>query len=426
MPKRIVHFLVAALAVILASAAVPANAAPTKVGPVTNLTLKAAASPAGYSMTSTWTAPAGATSYKAVLTSPAGTLGSITTTATSWTVDVSAAPNTAVTVTVTPYDGKKPGIASSTNTTLPDLAPPVGSFTITRAETGLDATLTQHSLSDNGTPVAQIKREVTWGDGSPAQLWQTGTTLTHNYPAIGRYVATVKLTDTSGNAVTLTLKAVVFGDTTAPGGAFDASPGQAFARWTPVVLTQTALSDDFSPAEFVERVVAWGDGSVEAWPAGTRLTHQFAGGGTFTPTVTLVDEAGNSTKVLSDAVNVVVDATGPVVKVTNRKSASVKKWRVVKGTVSDAGVGAKSVSVVAIIKTATGWKAYAGGSWKRVGSKTKAWKRARAVTVTPAKGAWQARLAKLGKGKLMIRVQGADNLGNSSARLSRTQTLTKA
>ena len=426
MSTRRVHLLVAALATILATA-VPANAAPpNKVGPVTNLTLAASGSPSGYTLTSTWSAPAGATSYRAVLSSSAGTLGTIDTTATTWSVNVTASPNTSVTVTVTPYGGKKPGIATSANTTLPDLAPPVGVFTITRAATGLDATLTQQSLSDNGTPAAQIRREVSWGDGSPVQLWQTGTTLVHNYPAIGRYVPTVRLTDTSGNSVTLTLKAVVFGDTTAPSGAFDASPGRAIASWTPVVVTQTALNDDFSPSGFVERVVAWGDGTTQAWPEGATLNHVFTAAGTYTPTVTLVDEAGNSTKVASDAVAVVVDSTGPSLKVANRKSTSVRKWRVVKGTVSDAGVGAKSVSVVAILKTATGWKAYAGGSWKKVGTKAKAWKRARAVVATPVKGAWRVRLAKLAKGTLMVKAQAVDHLGNSSAALARTQKLSRS
>jgi len=143
-------------------------------------------------------------------------------------------PNSQIKITVTPMAGKRPGIAASAVPLIHDLAPPVGTFTVTRS--GMDATITQTSLSDDATPTPQIKRVVSLG-GSPAETWQTGDALTHNFAALGRYVPTITLID------------------------------------------QESLTYNYTPTDLVERTVSWGDDSTDSWPAGAPLTHVYATGG---------------------------------------------------------------------------------------------------------------------------------------------------
>ncbi|HWS35228.1 MAG TPA: ExeM/NucH family extracellular endonuclease, partial [Actinoplanes sp.] len=84
-------------------------------------------------------------------------------------------------------------------------------------------------------------------------------------------------------------------DSTAPTGTYAVNtaaiwPGQS------VTLTESALDDDVSDNAKITRVVNWGDGSaVQTLPAGTtKATHAYTKAGTFTVTVALTDEAGNT------------------------------------------------------------------------------------------------------------------------------------
>lgn len=429
-PRRLVSAtlsLVLALVVGLAALAAPTAAAPpVRPDPVADLTLTAAAAAGGgYQVTANWTPLSTATAYEVVLTTGATTVASVTVTSPPWVGQVVLPPNSQIKVTVTALAGKRRGTPASAVTVLPDLAPPVGTYTVTRS--GMDATITQTSLSDDATPTPQITRVVTWGDGSAAQTWQTGDTLTHGYAALGRYVPTVTLTDQAGNAVTLTLRAAVFGDSAAPVGNFASGPPAAFASWSKVTLSQESLTDNYTPTDLVERTVSWGDGSTEAWPSGATLTHVYATAGTFTPSVVLLDEADNSTKVLADPVAVSVDSVGPVVKLIKPKAATkVRSWRTVRGTAKDTGVGTASVVVLAVQKRGTKWFAYNAVTkkWVGVGSLTKAWKRAKAVAATVDRSAWKARVAGLRKGRLELRITATDNVGNTSRRLSASARLT--
>ncbi|XVV12557.1 ExeM/NucH family extracellular endonuclease [Actinoplanes sp. CA-131856] len=84
-------------------------------------------------------------------------------------------------------------------------------------------------------------------------------------------------------------------DSTAPTGRF-ALNGAAVALWAgqSATLTQIELSDDVSAVAGIKRVVTWGDGSApETLTAGT-ATHTYAKAGTYTVSVELTDEAGNS------------------------------------------------------------------------------------------------------------------------------------
>lgn len=425
---RLVTVTSALLGIVLGvgSLGAAASAAPNKLGPVANLSLAAsAAAGGGYAVTSSWTPLAGATSYKITLTSGGATVASVTQTSPPWTATLNLTPNSQLQVSVTPMDGKKPGIAASTTYLLPDLAPPVGAFTL--ATSGMDATITQTSLSDDSTPASQIRRSVSWGDGSAAQVWQTGATLTHNYAALGRYVPTVTLTDAAGNAVTLTVKAAVFGDSTAPAANVASGPASAFATWTQVALNQESLSDNYTPSELIERTVSWGDGSTEAWAAGATLTHVYSVAGTFTPSVVTIDEAGNSSKTAADPIAVTVDGDGPAVTIAKPKAAAkVTSWRTVKGTAKDAGVGTTSVALTAVQKRGTSWFGYSATTrtWIRAATKGKAWKKAVAVPGVLDQSSWKARLKGLRKGKLVVRASATDHVGNVSSLVSRGAKLT--
>jgi PKD repeat protein len=428
--NRLVTVTSALMGIVLAvgASSTSASAAPNKIGPVANLSLTAgAAAGGGYTVTSSWTPLAGATAYKITLTSGGATVASVTQTSPPWSATLALTPNTQIQVSVQPLEGKKPGIAASAVYTLPDLAPPVGAFTVTTAQGTRDATITQTSLSDDSTPASQIKRTVSWGDGSAAQPWQTGDTVSHNYAAIGRYVPTVTLTDNAGNTVTLTLKAAVFGDSLAPAANFASGPSSAFAKWTKVNLNVESLSDNYTPFEFIERTVSWGDGTTEAWKEGSTLTHVYAVAGTFTPSVVALDEAGNSSKTAADPITVTVDADGPAVTIAKPKAAAkVASWRTVRGKARDAGVGTASVALAAIQKRGDTWFAYSATTkkWAKAGTKGKAWKKAVAVAGTLDKSAWKARLTGLRKGKLLLRATAKDNVGNASRLVARAAKLT--
>jgi 5'-nucleotidase len=74
-------------------------------------------------------------------------------------------------------------------------------------------------------------------------------------------------------------------DSTAPTGTFTVAPTAVWAGQT-VTVTVTA-TDDVTPAADIKKVVNWGDGTTDS-----SATHVYPAAGTFTPTVTLTDQAG--------------------------------------------------------------------------------------------------------------------------------------
>ena len=123
---------------------------------------------------------------------------------------------------------------------------------------------------------------------------RTPPSSTPTRPTDGLYRPRVTLVDQAGNSATQILHAVVIGDETAPTGTFTAGPATAWSSLTAVQLTQTSLSDDFSDAADVTRLVNWADGSpITAWTSLTDVpTHVYATAGTYTPLVTITDESG--------------------------------------------------------------------------------------------------------------------------------------
>ncbi len=297
------------------------------------------------------------------------------------------------------------------------------------------ATISQDSLTDD-SPVAQVTRTVDW-DGATGPLlpvaWPTGTTLTHTYPlTAARYVPTVTLEDAAHNQNVVDAQAVVINDLTAPTGTFAAGPGTAWATFTPVTVTQSALADNWSPADKIARSVDWGDGTITDWPTGDTLSHVYATAGIFTPKVTLTDEAHKSSLPIdSSAVVVGTDAVKPVVRLLLPKAKhSVRAWKTLRGKATDtAGSGVKSVTARAVEKRGTRWYAYkpTTKTWVKTTTKAKAFAKSGILTMHPnTTHLWAGKLVGLRKGTLVYKVRGVDNVGNVSAWITHKATLTKS
>jgi hypothetical protein len=433
--RAFIRHLAAALgltALVLAlTGQAPAQAKPpVKPGPVTGLAMSLSKPADNFTVAASWTAATNATTYVVALTNATtgAALAGSSVGVTTWSASVNLTGVTQVRLTVTPYN-TRPGPAASITQDVPDLSAPSGTFTV--AWVDRTGTITQTALTDD-RPVGQITRTVSWGDGTAAVAWTSGPTISHLYAADGLYRPTVTLKDAVGNTRVVNLAAIVPGDKTAPVGTFTTSPGKAWASVTPVNVTQTALSDDFSAAADVLRWINWGDGSaVEPWAGSVTASHLYAAGGTYTPQVVLEDEAGNTRSVPAEAVTVQADTVLPLVKLVLPKKGvadEVSSWKKVFGQATDEkGTGVDVVAVMAIEKRATGWYYFKATSktWAKAATKGKAWKRAKGAVVEPtAKGAWVVRLTGLRKGTLFVRATATDLAGNVSKPVAHKAVLT--
>ncbi|HSJ21834.1 MAG TPA: hypothetical protein VK964_14785 [Nocardioidaceae bacterium] len=414
-------------------------ARPTKVGPVTGLTATATKPTENYRLSAVWNVLTGATSYNVTVTDSAGmavaqgkvSQPSATETKVAWSWQTSLPALTRLTVKVVPLAGKRPGRAATTQTTLPDLTAPVGSYTLSLDETGR-ATFHQESLSDDVTPVEKIQRWIDWGMGNGWEAWTTGVSISHDYPELGLWKPRVRLLDNAGNERVVTLQTVVTGDYSAPSGTYTTTPQRAWAQLTRVVLTETALSDNLSAREDIVRWVDWRDGTTPTqWTRGTTLTHVYQAGGTFSPSVRLVDEAGNAVTVDAPTVTVAVDAAAPTVRITvpKRKAAFVDSWRTLRGTARDPlGTGVRQVQVRVVEKRGATWYAYQapGKRWVKAGStKAAAMKKTRPGVGTLKSGRWSMSVARLRKGTIVVKATATDRVGNVSKPAMVSQRLTR-
>jgi hypothetical protein len=352
-------------------------------------------------------------------------------TGTSWSTTLNTTPGSA-TLSVKAVIGHHRGRTSTMSVTLADVTKPDGSFSSAwDNDTGV-ATISQDSLTDDSS-VAQVTRTVDWNDGTSVQPWTTGTTLNHTYPLTAmRYVPTVTLEDAAHNIRVVDASAVVINDLTAPTGSFSVAPATGWANLTKVTVSQSALHDNWSPADKITRSVDWGDGATTSnWSATGIIRHVYTTGGTFSPVVTITDEASNAAQVATSDVTVNVDAVAPVLKLLLPKTHlhSVKAWRTLKGKATDtAGTGVKNVSLRAVEKRGTTWFGYrpATRTWVKAATKAGALKRSRAFTLTTgAHHRWSAHLTGLRKGTLVYKVSAVDRVHNASKKLSHRASLTK-
>jgi hypothetical protein len=404
---------------------------PTRPGSVSGLTLSASKSPAAYDVEADWAAASNATSYRVVVTNVVGAvLDQSSLTQTSYTSHVALAANTTVKVSVTGYSGRRHGKSTTKSLVLPDLTGPSASYTVTpqNSSNGV-VTIEQDSLTDDVSAAASISQRVDWGDGTSTTVAGDVTSVPHGYgPTKAVYYPVVTVTDQAGNESSYPLTVIV-ADTTAPSGVFSASPANAWAGWTVVTVSESALSDDLSAPDKITRVVDWGDGSTEAWTVGDSLSHTYTAVGVHTPTVTIADEAGNTAAIATTSVDVAVDSVAPRARtfIPAHKRSSVRSWATLHGRAVDAGTGVRVVRIKAIEKRGTVWYAYqpARKTWVRAGKHaSSAWHKARAARVTTVARLWSLRFAHLKRGVLVTKVSALDNVANASTWRSRTVKLT--
>lgn len=419
-------------------------ARPTRIGPVTGLTASATKPAGTYSVKVDWDDLTGATAYDVSMIYAGTVLAKTRVTPSSWTTTTTRSVNDSLTFKVVPVAAKRKGVAATTTLVLPDLTAPVGQYDLALDDQTGTATVTELSLTDD-MPGGSVTRYIDWGmdhDQQPwnAQTasgwepWTTGSTTSFTYPELGRWEPRICVVDQAGNARVIPLRAVVTGDLTPPSGTFTTTPQSAWAKYTKVVVTEGEISDNFTPADKIVRSVNWGDGdgnTWEPWTAGTTLAHVYTSGGTHTPVVRLVDEAGKSVEVTTSQVTVKVDATAPkvTVRVPKRKAAYVSSWKTLRGTARDSlGTGVRQVQVRVVQKRGTSWYAYRAPSkrWVRAGStRTSAMRQTRAAVAVWKQGRWSTSVARLRRGTIVVAAQATDRVGNASKRVSVKRLLTR-
>jgi hypothetical protein len=406
---------------------------PTRPTTISNLTLSASKAVAGYDVDADWTAAANATRYQVVMTNVAGTVlnqGSVTDP--SYTGTVALAANATVKVSVTAYNGRRHGKPATKSIVLPDVTAPSAAYSLTPIDSSDgNVTIEQTSLVDDVSSAGAISQHVEWGDGTSTDVAGTVTSIPHDYGSTKAvYYPVVTVEDLAGNTSSYPLTAVV-ADVIAPTGAFSVSPASAWANWTAVTVSQSALSDDLTAADKITRVIDWGDGSTDAWTDGTTFSHVYTAAGSHSPTVTIADEAGNVTVVSTSSVAVSVDEVAPSTRLLApvSKRSSVRSWATLHGRANDAGTGVRIVRVKAVEKRGSVWYAYrpATKTWMRAGKRAaSAWQKARAARVaTDAAHLWSLKLSRLTRGVLVTKVSAVDNVGNASAWKARTTKLTR-
>jgi hypothetical protein len=419
---------VAAAVAVGTVGAMPAEAGKPLPAP-TGLAATATAHPNGtYDVAATWNAVANATSYRVSLTKSGATLSSATVSKTSWSPTVTATPGNA-SLNVRALAGRKPGKTATKSVVLLDVTPPQGAYSSSWDNNTGVATLTQDSLTDNA-PVSGVTRTVDWNDGSGPEAWPSGTTINHTYPLTEqRYVPTVTLEDAAHNVRVVDAEAIVINDDEAPTGTFANETPTAWAAFTKVHVSMSDINDNWTPDDLIVRTVDWGDGTTTDWTTGATARHVYATAGSYTPVVTITDEAHNALPVSTSEVVVTADTTGPKVRLTLPKAKhSVTAWKTLRGKATDAETGVKSVWLKAVEKRGTSWFGYnaATHKWVKSASKAKAFSRAKAFTrTTNAQDQWTAKLAKLRKGTLVYKVRATDHVKNRSTTVTHKADLTK-
>ena len=258
----------------------------------------------------------------------------------------------------------------------------------------------------------------------------TSATISTSSLATGQqyWMAVKAIAPDSGTVTTVGFTADPL-DTTGPTGTFSlnrtsgyltsadflTAPSAAFR------ITQTALSDDTTPAAAISRTVRPGDGTAtKTWSTGTTFPLTYTKTGTFTPHVFLTDEFGNRTDVALPTVTVKNDTTAPRVRITlPANSGRIASWQRIKGTATDAGTGVFAALSMVIERRGGTWYAYdfAHRKWlKGYSTITKTLNRTKAepafMHVTSA-GTWRSPAIRgLRRGPLHVEAVGIDNAFN--------------
>ncbi|MBX5468894.1 MAG: PKD domain-containing protein [Thermoleophilaceae bacterium] len=142
---------------------------------------------------------------------------------------------------------------------------------------------------DGTSPIASYSFD--FGDGSPVVGPQPGATATHTYRAAGSYTVRVTVTDTKGLSSTASHTVTVTDDP--PDARLEATP--ALGHVPLDVTADASASTDSDGTPIASYSFDWGDGSPATGPQSAATAHHsYATPGVYTVTVTVKDEAGQS------------------------------------------------------------------------------------------------------------------------------------
>nr|WP_221375499.1 PKD domain-containing protein [Actinoplanes polyasparticus] len=326
-------------------------------------------------------------------------------------------------VTTPPATTTPPVTTPPPTTTTPppvDKTAPTGAIGVNRWSIfpGQSITLTLSGIKDNVSPAAQIKRVVTWGDGTSSTVNPTAKTVAHTYKSSGKKPITLTLTDAAGNKRVLKSS----GPTVVP-----QSVKYKLSRTT-VFHGQKFVWELLSvPAGATKITIAWGDGraTVLTKPKKQKITRHYystpdnkyiVDPGVKTIKVTAYNKYGAATPQVAGKVSLKNDTSRPVVRVTApSKPSKASSWKAVKGTATDTGSGIKEMAMVTLVlKTNNNAVCYAPSKkkWLNANNDTPD---ACVVVVKPSKGKFSTPLKSTPKGQLGIIAIAADWAGNMNS-----------
>jgi 5'-nucleotidase len=281
--------------------------------------------------------------------------------------------------------------------------------------------LTQTALADDVDGADAIVREITWGDGTPAQTLATGTTkLRHAYAKAGTYTVSVKLTDSEGNTAPAEITGAAAVKVTVTPGTYkvDKTTGYVWvdrdnneegaAKFT---VTLTGI-----PSNTTRVRLNWGDGNFSTLPRTQKTASWYYLRGSYRITAELENSDGKSAARYVGVVKVVEDTFVPTISVkTPKNPTKASSWKTISGTSADKGLGVFRVEVVVWQQRGTIWYYY--NFTKKTWIKYKGGNLPSAAVKAinkPAKGAWKVSVAGIKKGLLEVNCAAGDGNGNWS------------
>ena len=237
--------------------------------------------------------------------------------------------------------------SAPTETTAPDNAP-TGSFKLNSFYlwVGQNLTVTQQNIKDDGVvDPANVKRLITWGDGTSTAVYKGWGAVSHHYSRAAHFPITLWLSDPAGHTTAIRSAGPIV---SVPAAKYKVSassvwPGQVFSL---------AISN--VPAGTTKITVDEGDGYVVNLPGKSQTIrlyyyHRRNGGlirGPVTIRASFTNKWGTSSLFYAARPTVKTDSWTPVVKVTKPSSSNkASSWKTVRGTVTDKGSGAPYVYV---------------------------------------------------------------------------------
>ncbi|GAA0417791.1 hypothetical protein Aca07nite_07070 [Actinoplanes capillaceus] len=300
----------------------------------------------------------------------------------------------------------------------PDTTKPTGTFVLdyTSVWTGQKIKFIQESwdYSDPGDAQDNLKRVVSWGDGTSTVLNSSTYTATKSYTRSGSFKVTVTITDPAGNTSAIPARTVAV---TVPAGKV------ALDRKSVYQGTFFNLNVSKIPAGATGFLIDWSDGWVSSHRATTgsrtgQILYQWkwdaakkkyvlASGTRISGVRTLKIAWGNGKGYGAwqtiGSINVLKDKWKPTVTIKKPSSTNrASSWKTITGTVGDKGSGVRHLGVTAVRITASG-KGYCltpARKWKRYYSESQLIKYcyATGVKVKIKNGKWSLKLpAGLGK-----------------------------